>query len=427
MESQEARQPDAIRVSRDQLYDMVWREPMIKVAMRYEVSSSFLARVCARLNIPRPERGYWAKLSAGHQVPRPSLPESRPGDELEWVRGGQAPKVERARPKSDVEPPPRHAIRKSRQRSHHPLVVAASPHFLSAKELESEFFRPSKRCMADILTSRRSLERTLLAASDLYNLFEANGHRVQLATWHSQMFRHSVNQCEEGTRKDSLVQPWSPDRPTITRVGDLAIGISVFETTEKALMRYIDGKYIRETDVTKARAAKYPNSWSTWTTTMDKPSGRICVKAYLPYQVVEWSRQWLEGKSGNLSEMLQAVVAEIEAEASSLLRLLEDAERKAEEQRLLWEAQWEATQRRLAEEAYARRVQESRAALISIIESWATERNIHNFFPEIESLIPSLDEGQRDAIVAKLKDARGVIGERTAVQQLLDWKAPKRA
>lgn len=88
METNEARKSEVTRVGRDQLYDLVWQEPMTKVAMRYEVSSSFLARVCARLNIPRPERGYWAKLSAGHQVPRPSLPEPRPGEELEWVRGG---------------------------------------------------------------------------------------------------------------------------------------------------------------------------------------------------------------------------------------------------------------------------------------------------------------------------------------------------
>jgi hypothetical protein len=40
-------------VSREDLYKEVWAEPMTRVAARHEVSSSFLARVCQRLNVPR--------------------------------------------------------------------------------------------------------------------------------------------------------------------------------------------------------------------------------------------------------------------------------------------------------------------------------------------------------------------------------------
>lgn len=52
-------------VSREKLYEEVWSEPMVKVAARYGVSSSFLARICARINVPRPSRGYWAQLLVG--------------------------------------------------------------------------------------------------------------------------------------------------------------------------------------------------------------------------------------------------------------------------------------------------------------------------------------------------------------------------
>jgi len=75
-------------VSRENLYEEVWAEPMIAVAARYHVSSSFLARVCERLNVPRPPRGYWAKLAVGKKCPRPALPAAQPGDELEWSRIG---------------------------------------------------------------------------------------------------------------------------------------------------------------------------------------------------------------------------------------------------------------------------------------------------------------------------------------------------
>lgn len=66
-------------VSRDALYAEIWSEPMTTVAARYGVSSSFLARVCDGLTIPRPPRGYWAKRAVGKRVAQPALPSVRPG------------------------------------------------------------------------------------------------------------------------------------------------------------------------------------------------------------------------------------------------------------------------------------------------------------------------------------------------------------
>jgi hypothetical protein len=52
-------------VSRQELYEMVWSMPMIKVAEQFKVSGSYMARVCSALRVPRPERGHWAKLAVG--------------------------------------------------------------------------------------------------------------------------------------------------------------------------------------------------------------------------------------------------------------------------------------------------------------------------------------------------------------------------
>ena len=52
-------------VSREALFEEVWAEPMLKVAARHGVSSNFLARVCERLNVPHPRRGYWQQLEVG--------------------------------------------------------------------------------------------------------------------------------------------------------------------------------------------------------------------------------------------------------------------------------------------------------------------------------------------------------------------------
>lgn len=59
-------------LSREALYELVWSEPMLKVAPRYGVSSSYLARICVLLNVPRPQPvrgqsfGDGAEGSVGH-------------------------------------------------------------------------------------------------------------------------------------------------------------------------------------------------------------------------------------------------------------------------------------------------------------------------------------------------------------------------
>ena len=65
-------------VSREALYEMVWSEPMLRVAARFGVSSSYMARVCTLLNVPRPERGYWAKLAVGKAPKQPPLGSGKP-------------------------------------------------------------------------------------------------------------------------------------------------------------------------------------------------------------------------------------------------------------------------------------------------------------------------------------------------------------
>lgn len=76
-------------ISREELYRLVWAEPMTKVAARFDVSGSYLARMCTLLNVPRPERGYWAKMAVGKAPAQPLLPAPLPGDPLHWSKEGE--------------------------------------------------------------------------------------------------------------------------------------------------------------------------------------------------------------------------------------------------------------------------------------------------------------------------------------------------
>jgi hypothetical protein len=59
----------SVTLTRDQLYELVWAEPLRVLATRYALSDVALAKLCTRLAIPRPDRAYWGKR-ARRQSPR---------------------------------------------------------------------------------------------------------------------------------------------------------------------------------------------------------------------------------------------------------------------------------------------------------------------------------------------------------------------
>jgi hypothetical protein len=67
------------RFTRKELHQLVWSEPMNKLAKKFGISDVALAKHCRRLDVPRPPRGYWAKLAAGKSVTREYLPPRGPG------------------------------------------------------------------------------------------------------------------------------------------------------------------------------------------------------------------------------------------------------------------------------------------------------------------------------------------------------------
>ena len=51
-------------VSREALYEEVWTDAVTVVAPRYGLSDVGLVKICKKLGIPVPPRGYWAKVKA---------------------------------------------------------------------------------------------------------------------------------------------------------------------------------------------------------------------------------------------------------------------------------------------------------------------------------------------------------------------------
>lgn len=68
------------QLTRDELHDLVWSVPGTLLAKRFGISDVGFAKTCARHEIPRPTRGYWARKKAGRRVQRVPLPALSPGE-----------------------------------------------------------------------------------------------------------------------------------------------------------------------------------------------------------------------------------------------------------------------------------------------------------------------------------------------------------
>jgi hypothetical protein len=62
-----------IRLTREEIYEMVWKLPMTEIAKRYIISDVGFRKLCLRLNIPIPKNGDWAKVKAGYKLSKPKL------------------------------------------------------------------------------------------------------------------------------------------------------------------------------------------------------------------------------------------------------------------------------------------------------------------------------------------------------------------
>ena len=67
-------QEEWLKISRKDLYKLVWEVPISRLSPKYGLSDVGLAKVCKRLNVPRPGRGFWARKKKGCSVTIPPLP-----------------------------------------------------------------------------------------------------------------------------------------------------------------------------------------------------------------------------------------------------------------------------------------------------------------------------------------------------------------
>jgi hypothetical protein len=203
---------DGVTITRDQLYEEVWAEPMVKVAPRYGVSDVALKKTCRRMDVPVPPRGYWAKLEAGKRVTKLALPKAKPTTKTSaTIRGAPKPYAAEYR---ELDPATLAAERKAtkpaivvknRASRHHPLVAAT----IGAKQ--SKGVAPHKGypgpAPLDVRVTTKSFGRAMRIMDALVTALEAEGCRIHTGWGHKgetavELFGESIPiELREKTRR----------------------------------------------------------------------------------------------------------------------------------------------------------------------------------------------------------------------------------
>jgi hypothetical protein len=174
--------------TRQELYDLVWSEPMIKLAERYGISGNGLAKACLKADIPVPERGYWNKLQAGHKVAKTPLPTAKRGTPLAVTIRPPSPRPEPAPP-----PPIPASVQEKMEAERHEgkgvnvPATLSSPHRIIAAWLEEDRKqRSAHRFDPHFGSYHKPVDKTdldkrrLRILSALFKAVEARGYELRV-------------------------------------------------------------------------------------------------------------------------------------------------------------------------------------------------------------------------------------------------------
>jgi len=260
---------------RNSLYEEVWATPMAKLAKKYGISDVGLGKVCRKLVIPVPGRGYWAKKEAGQTVQKLPLPALK-----EPVRLYKpTPKPEPPKIEEYTTPDERSQVVKVTERDapsilkrgsmSHPLIVQAREILGRSNRDGHELLWTDEACL-EISVSKTALPRALRLAAGLITALEEEGFKVAVKKGHKEKTTATLHNQEIGftivEKIDSIPLASPPKGGVLQRV-----------------LTY----------------AGTPHE--------HKPSGRLGLQIWKPWNALP--KSWNDGKTRTLEDLLPEIVA----------------------------------------------------------------------------------------------------------------------
>ena len=180
----------SIKVTREELYQEVWQTPIHRLSNKYGLSDVGLKKICKKLGVPTPPRGYWMRIKSGESIRRPPLPSLNQGQpqtyEIRLYRHSR--KQNEITPetfKQDL-PPEFHSAKPIRVslalHNPHPLVAQTERVLSKAKPDDYGRLRPWRQDYLDIRVTPASLKRGLRIMDALVKGVEARGLSIRNST-----------------------------------------------------------------------------------------------------------------------------------------------------------------------------------------------------------------------------------------------------
>ena len=184
-----------VTLHRKNLYGEVWTEPMSRLAPKYGLSGNGLKKICKKLNIPVPPRGYWARLQHGYKVKKTPLTKLKAGvPETYTLQGNTHKKAEKGSTPEDILSPEalelievaqsktNHVSVPLRLASPHPLIQKIQIELKRVKPDDYGMLRPWRKKILSIRASPESLNRALRITQAILKRFEMLGLQVIIET-----------------------------------------------------------------------------------------------------------------------------------------------------------------------------------------------------------------------------------------------------
>jgi hypothetical protein len=126
-----------------------------------------------------------------------------------------------------------------------------------------------------------------------------HGYRVMLAPSDQTYHRPDLDYREQPTGQWVDYHKWQPARPTVTFIGTVAIGFTLYELTEHVDVRYVNGQYVRVDHAPRTRRSHrrilkaaglppVPHRPTSWQTFLKAHWGVIAGADFFTIEVWTW-------------------------------------------------------------------------------------------------------------------------------------------
>ncbi|WP_320112798.1 hypothetical protein [Draconibacterium orientale] len=179
---------EKIVFTREELYELVWSEPLSRLARKYSITDNGIRKRCKKMNIPLPKAGHWSKIQHGYKVLKPKLPSKYEG-EKETVLcyrdkdGKYVEKVEEVSPitrlKRDLQNDPKLPLTVPDKITRSDSLIAQAKKSLSKKDSEVYNYvgmRTTDRGEINIMVSEPHIDRALRFMNSLIKLLRSRKH-----------------------------------------------------------------------------------------------------------------------------------------------------------------------------------------------------------------------------------------------------------